>query len=201
MTPLDIVNIGIEALGERPINSFNEGSVAAIAARATFGAALSYVLEESHWNDATGRAVLAAEAVTPAFDFSRQFVLPADCLKVRGVRGYTGLWERAGRRLLTDAASPVKLLYTRDLGRTPAGQPVADIDETWVGGLLATAIAYRWAAWNAKRICGSDAAASDMEQRFNVALVRAIASDAAEGTVAPQEVGSWVDSGSPDAWA
>jgi hypothetical protein len=201
MTPIDIVNIGIEALGERPISSFNEGSVAAIAARSTFRAALSYVLEEAHWNDAAGRALLAAEATAPAPGYSRQFVLPADCLKVRSLYGTSLKWAREGRRLLTDAASPVSLLYTRDLGRNAAGQDVAPAEDMQVGGLLSTAIAYRWASWNAKRICGSDAVAQEMERQFGLALIRAIASDAAEGTVDPQEVGSWVDSRAADAWA
>ncbi|MBK8200741.1 MAG: hypothetical protein IPK75_20585 [Acidobacteria bacterium] len=44
MTPIDIVNIGIEALGERPISSFEEQSTAAVCARATFRATMEAVL-------------------------------------------------------------------------------------------------------------------------------------------------------------
>lgn len=201
MTPVDIVNIGIEALGERPISSFEEGSVAAIGARATFHAALRAVLEKAHWIDATGRALLAAEVTKPAFDYAFQYVLPADFLKVRKISGYTWPWERAGRRLLTNVPAPVKLLYTRDMGVNAAGQAVSWGDDIPIGGLLASAVAHRWATWNAKRITGSESAAQEMERKFGLAFVEAVAADAAEGTVDPQSVGSWVSGDAPDAWA
>lgn len=201
MTPIDIVNIGIEVLGERPINSFEDGSVAAICARASFHSALEAVLEHDAWNDATERVLLAAELTPPPFGFARQFILPGDCLRVRGLVDAGDMpWKREGRRLRTDAPSPLKVMYTRNLGVGSDGSPINDGAPIQVSGLLAAAIGLRWAWGSAKRITDSEAAVQMVYQLYQRALVAAASADAAEGTLEPPDVGSWVDRSALDPW-
>lgn len=199
MTPIDIVNIGIEALGERPISSFEEQSTAAVCARATFRATMEAVLELDVWNDATATATLAAEVSAPR-DYARQFILPGDCLRVRGLIKRSDPWTRRGRRLMTNAPAPLDVLYTRNLAVSPSGQPIGDGEDIQMSGLLAAVVGLRWAWTNARRITGSDTAMQAMHQLYRQALVDAAAVDGAEGTPQAQQVGSWVNQFAPESW-
>lgn len=201
MTPIEIVNVGLTALGERPIQSFDDGSVAASCAQTMFRGALEATLEAAPWNDAAARAQLAASAAPPAFGYRHQYLLPGDLLRVREVFGGRLKWAREGRSLLTDAGPSINILYTRTLYYGPDGRPVLPGQNIAMSGLLATAIGYRFAAMSGLRITGEASAVQAVWSLYRDAITQACARDAIEGTIPAGEISSWIDPTLPDSWA
>lgn len=200
MTPIAIVNIGLTALGERPIQSFDDGSVAAGCALTMFRGALEATLEAAPWNDAAARIRLSASATPPAFGYRHQYLLPGELLRVREIAGWRTRWAREGRMLLTDVGPPISVLYTRTLYYGPEGRPVLPGQDIPMGGLLAAAVGYRFAALSAMRITGQASSMKAAWGLYRDALVQANSIDAIEGTPPKVDVGSWVDPNMPDSW-
>jgi hypothetical protein len=112
---VDIVNRALIGLGVTPIVSLDQGGKAADSARALWPQVRDHVLRGHPWNCATARAVLAAEATAPAFEWAVQFPLPADwlrCVEVNGTRWPTDGWVVEGRKILTNETT-CELLYVR----------------------------------------------------------------------------------------
>lgn len=83
---VEIINIALGRLGESPIQSIEEGSVAANMAKIMYDPARRAALRDYNWNFAmrTERlAMLAVEAV----DFRHAFSLPPDCLRAVRLSG------------------------------------------------------------------------------------------------------------------
>ena len=191
MTPVEICNIGLIAIGQRHlIQSFEDGSVAAECAKATFRACLDEVLSDAPWNDA------AASASLPAIDGSSYtYLVPQDLLVLRDVASRWHPWRREGRTIVTRTPPPLRISYTRSLwdGRMPG----ADIP---ISALLASAVGHRFAAGSALRITGNPGAQQAAWQLYQVAIAKAYALNPMENSEPRQEVGSWVAPDSPDAW-
>lgn len=103
----DIANLALSRLGNGPITSLDENSMAAETARFHYARTRDAVLEAHPWNFAIRRANLALDEDTPAFEYAYSFALPEDCLKVvrtdAEANGYTDTSYRIeGRSLLCD---------------------------------------------------------------------------------------------------
>jgi hypothetical protein len=114
---VDIANIALAAmLGTSSIQSFSEESKEARTVSLRFDSARDTVLASHPWNFAKARAKIAADTETPAFDWARQFSLPADFLRVVYVEGWRDLglrYEIEGRKLLSDIEAPLHLVYVQ----------------------------------------------------------------------------------------
>lgn len=112
----EICNIALGHLGEARITSVNEDTVASRACALHYETTRDEVLRSHRWNFAQARAVLSAIAETPAFGWSYQYQLPADCLRVLEVNGseagdvISSEFIVEGRRILTNA-DEVRLVY------------------------------------------------------------------------------------------
>lgn len=191
MTPVDICNIGLIAIGQRHlIQSFDDGGVAAECAKLTFRACLDEVLSEAPWNDAAASAALA-----PLDGTEYTYQLPHDLLVLRDVAARWHPWRKEGRTIVTNEAPPLKITYTRSLwdGRMPG----VDIP---VSPLLASAAGHRFAAGSALRITGNPSAQQAAWQLYQATLVKAYALNAMENSPPQQDVGSWIDPEMPDSW-
>ena len=191
MTPVEICNIGLIAIGQRHlIQSFEDGSVAAECAKATFRACLNEVLSEAPWNDAAASASLA-----PLDGTEYVYQLPHDLLILRSVATIRHPWRREGMTIVTNEAPPLTITYTRALwdGRMPG----VDIP---ISALLASAVGHRFAAGSAIRVTGNPSAQQAAWQLYQAALVKAHALNAMENSPPGQVVGSWIDPELPDAW-
>lgn len=79
----DIANIGLIMLGEEPILAINNDTPVQQAVNVFWPTAVrDYVLAEHPWNCATKQKALTQLAGTPLFDWTYQFVVPADDLRV-----------------------------------------------------------------------------------------------------------------------
>jgi hypothetical protein len=72
-------------LGLQPINSFADSSDRALAASNLWPQVRDNVLRSHPWNCALARVVLSPDATAPAFEWSQQFTLPGDCVRVLSI--------------------------------------------------------------------------------------------------------------------
>jgi hypothetical protein len=72
------------------------------------------VLAKHWWAFAGKRISIDVDATVPAFEFESRYGLPGDCINIRDLYGWRGVWQVEGPWLLTDAPSPLYLRYTFD---------------------------------------------------------------------------------------
>jgi len=82
VSKVEICNNALQTLGDESIISLSDGTSQAEQCNLRYDSARRAVLEMHPWNFALSRVSLPLSAQTPAFDFSYQFTLPADCLRV-----------------------------------------------------------------------------------------------------------------------
>ncbi|WP_439813981.1 hypothetical protein [Zavarzinia sp. CC-PAN008] len=80
------------------------------------------VLQSHPWKAAKARKQLPALATAPAFGWARAFQLPRDCVQPRQIGDwpaddaqFSDRWTQEGRTILSNAAAPLALVYTRDV--------------------------------------------------------------------------------------
>ncbi len=138
MSAVQICNEALQNIGATPITSLSEDSPNAIECNLRYDTARQALLRMHPWNFAMKRAALNKEVSTPAFNFSNQFTLPSDFLKLvmtgeeerytssYGI-GYSSTFQESGvvngvgadnykiegRKLLTNNAS-VGIIYVAD---------------------------------------------------------------------------------------
>lgn len=91
---IDIANIGLTMLGENTILSIDNETPVQQAVNVLWPVAVrDHVLSEHPWNGAVKQATLAQLAGTPLFDWSYQFVLPADNLRILRTESDGAVWR------------------------------------------------------------------------------------------------------------
>jgi hypothetical protein len=81
-TKLEICNLALQNVGANSIDSLNEGTPEANACVVRYDTTRKALLEMNPWNFATKRILLAATSVSPLYGFSKQYVLPADYIRL-----------------------------------------------------------------------------------------------------------------------
>lgn len=99
-------------LGAQTINSFDDETDRALLVSNLWPNALDAILRAHPWNCAIKRVALAPDATAPINDYSYQFTLPSDCLRVLSVgdREDRPQFEIEGRKILADD-NPLYLRY------------------------------------------------------------------------------------------
>lgn len=140
----DIANIAMQLIGEQPITSLDEDSERARLAKSYFRGAVDRVLGAYPWVWAKKRSLLAESSEAPAFGYSYQYLLPADCLRIWSLAkdgvdlGVSQKWEREGDYILTNVSAPLQAVFScRRSSYARLDQYVADA----MGASLALAIA------------------------------------------------------------
>ena len=169
---VDICNNALIDLGASAINSLTEDSKAARLCNQRFDSIRDTVFRFHPWNCLVNRASLAADTVTPAFQYSYQYTLPTDpyCLRVLGLETADFLFKVEGRKILTNETT-VNIIY---VGR------VLDTNE-YDYGLIET-LSAALAASLAYPLIGSVSLAQQMKANYDQKLVEARFVDATEGS-------------------
>jgi hypothetical protein len=107
---VQIVNNALIRIGASAITSLTENSEAARAANLVYEQIRDATLRDHIWNFAVKRIALAQEVDTPAFEYSFQYALPSDCLRVLQMQEKDMIYKIEGRKLLTDEGS-AKIMY------------------------------------------------------------------------------------------
>jgi hypothetical protein len=114
----DICNLALAHLGEAPIVSLQDDSVAGRACFLHYAATRDAVLRSHRWNFAQARVVLSRLSAAPSFGWAYQFPLPADCLRVLEFNGseagdvVSDEYIIEGRNILTDDDA-AEIVYIR----------------------------------------------------------------------------------------
>lgn len=179
-----ICNLALAEVGRgAEIVSLDEPVQAARACKRRYPYARDAVLRSYDWNFASRRTTLPALDGPPPFGYAAAFLLPVDCLLVRTVHeaGPRG-WEIEDRRILADAAPPLRITYTARV-TNPMSFDVLFID----------ALVTRLAADLAVQLADSPSRAASLYQLYREKLALARARDSDEGTAIRSPRNSWLD--------
>ncbi|WP_319761042.1 hypothetical protein [Maridesulfovibrio sp.] len=164
-----ICNIALRKLGARLIESLSDSSQEAVTCNLFYDQVRDAVLREHPWNFAASRIRLARLAENPAFGFTCQYQLPADCLHLRRLDSEDDKFVVEGDKILTDREG-ASAVYTMKVTNP------ALFDPSFV-----MAFAARLAAEMADDITGSTTKAREMWTLYLNAMQSARLADSAEG--------------------
>lgn len=154
-------------LGDSPINSLSENNDRARLATNLYSSTRDAVLRSHPWNCATKRVVLSPEVAAPAFDYTAQFAIPGDLLRILqvGEHGAEIDYRIEGNRILADTDT----LYLAYIYRNES-------ESTW-DALLVSVMEHAMAAKMAYAITKSTSQQQLMEAKYADALRLARAVD------------------------
>lgn len=157
-------------LGAKPIASFTEASDRATLAANLYPLQKTSFLRSHPWNRAVRRQVLAPMTEAPAFGYSKQFMLPGDCLRLLDVGEESeNVYEYRveGRRVLfSGTVLPVRY--------------ITDLDEGEWDDAMQHAMVLRMAALMAYAITSSAALAESLKAEADRAFKAAKNADGQE---------------------
>lgn len=112
----DVCNGALQLLGLPVLASINDNSPAARACAVSWDCTRRDEIRKHKWNFAIKRVSLAPDATAPAFDFTYQYSLPSDCIRVLLNEQDDSLdWVVEGRKILTNNYNPLNLRYIADI--------------------------------------------------------------------------------------
>ena len=182
-SPVTVCNEALLKLGAQTILDFTDDSDRARLCNTLYPSVRDTVFRLHKWSCLQKRASLPKLAAAPAWGFSFQYELPADCIKVNR----TGLdedgltWRVEGRALLTDE-SPVSVGYTSRIEDVNSWDP-----------LLREAVTARLAAEMALPVTASGSIADKMWSLAAAKIQEARSMNAQEGTPEPLQSNILVD--------
>jgi len=166
---VDICNGALNQLGASTILTLTEDSKNARLCNARYTQVRDSVFRSHPWNCLQKRVQLAADTDTPAWGFTKQYTLPADCLRVLTILDYDADYKIEGRKILTDN-STMKILY---IARITDPNEYDELLRETLSAALAADIAYA--------VTSSNPTASNMYNLFKDKLKEARFVDATEG--------------------
>tara|TARA_A100001515_G_scaffold23554_1_gene18215 strand:- start:1089 stop:1670 length:582 start_codon:yes stop_codon:yes gene_type:complete len=166
---VDICNGALNQLGASTIITLTEDSKNARLCNARFTQVRDSVFRSHPWNCLQKRVELAADTDTPAWGFTSQFTIPADCLRVLSILDFDSDHKIEGRKILTDNSS-MKILY---ISRVTDPNEYDELLRETLSAALAADIAYA--------VTSSNPVAKNMYDLFQQKLKEARFVDSTEG--------------------
>lgn len=122
VTDTTICNNALMKIGAQRILSLDDTSERAKILKEQYPLLRDELLYSHPWNFATARVELAALVTTPIYEWSNQFQLPEDCLRVYGTDPINLDFHVEGRLLLANTDS-IKIKYIRKITDTAKFSP------------------------------------------------------------------------------
>jgi len=166
---VDICNGALNQLGATTILTLTEDSKNARLCNARYTQVRDSVFRSHPWNCLQKRLQLAADTDAPAWGFTKQYTLPADCLRVLTILDYDADYKIEGRKILTDN-STMKILY---ISRVEDPNEYDELLRETLSASLAADIAYA--------VTSSNPTATNMFNLFQSKLKEARFVDSTEG--------------------
>lgn len=133
MTILEICNSALVKCGAELITSTSDPAKRAVLVKTRYPFVKAKLLNKYSWNFAKIRTTLTAEATVPAFEYTAEYIVPDDYIRILKLDDSILKYKEEGGKILTDGSGDLKILY------------IADIEEadfpTPFGELLASALA------------------------------------------------------------
>lgn len=185
-----IANRALTKLGQARIIALDQNSVAANTLDSMFDIVRDNELRDHVWNFAKARAELPALADTADIDFSHQYQLPSDYIRLLQLSEFKvypypppgGLYVIEGRRILTNAHAPLRIRYIRQIE-----------DPTFFDASFVEVLACRLAAESCETLTNSNTKKQSAWQEYNEALRRAIRSNAVELAAEAIQDDTWLE--------
>ena len=166
---VDICNGALNQLGATTILTLTEDSKNARLCNARYTQVRDSVFRSHPWNCLQKRLQLAADSDAPAWGFTKQYTIPADCLRVLTILDYDADYKIEGRKILTDN-STMKILY---ISRVTDPNEYDELLRETLSAALAADIAYA--------VTSSNPTATNMFNLFQSKLKEARFVDSTEG--------------------
>lgn len=179
---IEVVNRSLTLLGVDPVNSLSDPTKAASTARRLYDDSRAAVFRAHPWNCLVRRVALPLDNITPAYEFSHQFVLPADFLRLLTLEDVNGRYSIESRRILYDGDN-LKIKYIALLTDVPSYDT-----------LLVDALAARLAADLAHPLLQSSSTMEQMWQLYELKLREAKFVDAQENSQEVLDADYWLNS-------
>ena len=180
---VDICNIALSNLGERPINDRTDENQRARACDNRFDDVRDLVLRSHIWNCALKReGPLPSSATAPSWGYDYAYPKPAEMLRLIAVKENEHAFKIEGDNIVTDS-STLNILYIERV-----------TDTAKYDSLLVQAIALRLATEIGQDLTGKTELKENLMRKYREVLSEARSADAAEGT--PQKIESdlWLQS-------
>jgi hypothetical protein len=179
---VQIVNNALIKIGASTILTLTENSEAARAANLIYEQVRDASIRDHVWNFAIRRVELAQNSTAPAFEFSYQYNLPSDCLRVLRMEDMGMYYKIEGGKLLTDEGT-AKILY---LSRVE--------DVNLFDALFVEALSARIAAELSVTLSESNTLYSNMMEMYQRKIADARSMDAQESGYQELIADTWLDS-------
>ena len=189
---VEICNSALNMLGANNITDITEDSKNARLLNQRYDPIRDAVFRLHAWNCLIKRVELAQDSDTPTHEFTKQYTLPADCLRVLKIGGHHDgsssdlddgqVFKIEGRKLLTDEAT-VYLIYIAK---------ITDVNE--YDTLLQEAIATRLAAELAYAVTSNATLAATLADQYEKKIKEARFVDATEGTAEVIDSSTFINS-------
>ena len=166
---VDICNGALNQLGASTILTLTEDSKNARLCNARYTQVRDSVFRSHPFNCLQKRQQLAADTDTPAWGFTQQYTIPADCLRILTILDYDSDYKIEGRKILTDN-STMKILY---ISRVEDPNEYDELLRETLSAALAADIAYA--------VTSSNPTATNMYRLFQDKLKEARFVDSTEG--------------------
>ena len=166
---IQICNSALNQLGASSITALTENSKNARLCNERYETIRDAVFRSHPWNCLIKRVQLAKDTDTPAWGFSFQYTLPADCLRVLQIKDYNLDYKIEGRKLLINE-SEVYLIYSAQ---------ITDVNELDV--LLRETISAGLASDVAYNITSNLQVSKLMAEKYQAKLSEARHTDSSEG--------------------
>lgn len=115
---IQICNNALLRLGGNTIASFNDNTTSSSACQNFYESTRKALLRTFIWNFAKTRVAIAASSSAPAFEYTNQYPLPADFLRVVNIYQKQSAYKIEGTMLLSNDAAPLNLIYIKDVTDT-----------------------------------------------------------------------------------
>ena len=166
---VQICNSALNQLGASSITALTDDSKNARLCNERYTTIRDAVFRAHPWNCLIKRVQLAQDSDTPAWGFDYQYTLPADCLRILGIKDYNSDYKIEGRKLLI-SESEVYLIYLAQ---------ITDVNELDV--LLRETISAHLAQDIAYAITANLHVANLMAEKYQAKLSEARHADSSEG--------------------
>lgn len=177
---IDICNRALSKLGQISIISLDDNIRSAKECKKAYPIVRDMVLRAHPWNCTIVRAVLAPLSTSPEFEYTYQYNLPSDCIRVLKVdTDYDWLIE--GRKIVTDEGTVLNVRYQKK-----------EEDPGQYDPMLIELIASRLAYELAEPLTQSNTKKDILFRDFTTLLTETKKIDAQEGSASTFKEDSWI---------
>lgn len=182
VSEVGICNRALIMIHADTITALSDEGVEGVACNILYPQVRDEVLRAHFWNFAVAQVQLQQDTETPLFDFSYQYTLPADYIRIFRLENDRQRYKVKGRKIHTNASS-VKIEYIKK-----------ETDTTLYDPLFVAAVATRLASILAYPIAGSESRSATLLEEYRDILKEAKRRDGQEGTPEDLSADLWVDS-------